>query len=132
MTSRLDTTERARIDKWLWATRFYKTRQLAIKALKSGKIHLNKQACKPASLLKVGDLVCVKRGVYEIEVEILGLTEKRGSATVAQTMYRETQASKNTREILQEQIANQPKIDFGHRKPDKRNVRQQRAVKRGE
>jgi len=125
-------TEKVRIDKWLWAARFYKTRQLAVKAVKSSQILLQKQAIKPATTIKVGDQLQIKRGVYQIEVMVEGLSEKRGSATIAQTLYTETQASKKAREILKEQLANQPKIDIDRRKPDKRGVRTHRAIKRGE
>ena len=124
--------ERVRIDKWLWAARFYKTRQLAIKAVKNSQISLNGQAIKPAASVKVHDKVIVKKGPYQIEVEVLGLLEKRVSATIAQTLYQETQESVDARAKLQEQIAGQPKIDIDHRKPDKRGVRSHRAFKRGE
>lgn len=124
--------ERVRIDKWLWAARFYKTRQLAVKALKSSQIQAQKQSLKPATNIKVGDLLSIKRGLYQIEIEILELSEKRGSATIAQTLYKETDASKKNREALKEQLASQPKIDIDRRKPDKRGVRSHRAVKRGE
>jgi len=124
--------ERVRIDKWLWATRFYKTRQLAIKAVKNSQISLNGQAIKPAANVKVSDRVVVKKGAYQIEIEVLGLLEKRVSATIAQTLYQETKDSIAARVKLQEQIASQPKIDIDHRKPDKRGVRSHRAFKRGE
>ena len=124
--------EKVRADKWLWAARFYKTRQLAVKAIKSSQILLQKQAIKPATTLKIGDQLQIKRGLYQVEVEVMKLSEKRGSATIAQTLYTETQASKKAREILKEQLANQPKIDIDRRKPDKRGVRTHRAIKRGE
>ncbi len=124
--------ERVRIDKWLWAARFYKTRQLAIKALKSSQILYNKKSLKPAANIKVGDVLMIKRGVYQIEVEVLALSDKRGSATIAQTLYQETSASIKARERLKEQLANQPRIDIDRRKPDKRGVRTHRAIKRGD
>jgi len=124
--------ERVRIDKWLWAARFYKTRQLAIKALKSSQVSLNKQSLKPATNIKAGDRLTIKKGVYQIEVEVLGLSEKRGSATIAQTLYRETAASASARATLKEQLANQPRINIDRRKPDKRGIRTHRAIKRGE
>lgn len=124
--------ERVRIDKWLWAARFYKTRQLAIKALKSSQISLPKQSLKPSTNVKVGDFLTIKRGLHQMEVEIIGLSEKRGSATMARELYTETQASIASNEQLKEQLASQPKIDIDRRKPDKRGVRSHRAVKRGE
>lgn len=123
---------KVRIDKWLWAARFFKTRQLAVKALKTSKVSLNGQNCKPASTVRVGDLVAVKRGFHETEVEILLLSENRGPATVAQTLYSETENSKSSREKVSQQIAAQPKISFDTRKPDKRGVRTNRALKRGD
>ncbi|RBP53471.1 RNA-binding S4 domain-containing protein [Arenicella xantha] len=123
--------ESVRIDKWLWAARFFKTRQLSAKAIKSSQILSGKQTVKPASLVKVGDIITLKRGLYLLEVEVLGLSEQRGSATVAQTLYRETQASQLAREKLKQQLDSQPKIDIDRRKPDKRGVRSHRAIKRG-
>lgn len=124
--------ERVRIDKWLWAARFYKTRQLAIKALKSSQISLPKQSLKPSTNVKVGDFLTIKRGLHQMEVEIIGLSEKRGSATMARELYTETKASIAFNEELKEQLASQPKIDIDRRKPDKRGIRSHRAVKRGE
>lgn len=126
------TLERVRIDKWLWAARFYKTRQLAIKALKNSQIGLRKQNLKPATNISVGDLLTIKRGIHEMEIEVLELSEQRGPAKIAQTLYRETSASIDANRTLKEQIAAQPKIDIDRRKPDKRGIRSHRAVKRGE
>ena len=126
------TPERVRIDKWLWAARFYKTRQLAIKALKNSQINLKNQSLKPATNIKIGDLLTIKRGIHEMEVEVLELSEQRGPAKVAQTLYQETDNSIKANQELKEQIAAQPKIDIDRRKPDRRGVRSHRAVKRGE
>lgn len=119
-----------RIDKWLWAARFYKTRQLAIKALKNSQIQLQGQPLKPATHVKIGDTITIKKGLYTVEIDILALSEKRGSATIAQTLYKETADSIKNREALREQLANQPRIDVVLRKPDKRDVRSHRAFKR--
>ena len=124
--------ERVRIDKWLWAARFYKTRQLAIKALKNSQIGLLKQTLKPATNIKVGDILTIKRGPHQIEIEILALSEKRGSASIAQQLYKETPISIANNKKLKDQLAAQPKIDIDRRKPDKRGVRSHRAIKRGE
>lgn len=121
-----------RIDKWLWAARFFKTRQLAIKAIKSSQILINGQAIKPASTIHIDDLVLIKRGLYALEINVLGLAEKRGSASIAQTLYKETDESIRARETLKQQLASQPKIDIDRRKPDKRGVRNHRALKRGD
>lgn len=124
--------ERVRIDKWLWAARFYKTRQLAIKALKNSQIEILGQNLKPATNIKTGDTLTIKRGMHQVEVQILGLSEKRGSASIAQSLYQETTASIAANKKLKEQLAAQPKVDIDRRKPDKRGVRSHRAVKRGE
>ena len=121
-----------RIDKWLWAARFYKTRQLAIKAVKNSQISLNGQNVKPAATVKIGDTVSIKKGLYQLETLVDRVNDKRGSATVAQTMYHETEQSIAGRESLKQQLASQPKIDIDHRKPDKRGVRSHRQLKRGE
>lgn len=124
--------DKVRIDKWLWAARFYKTRQLAVKALKTGKVSLNKQNCKPATMVKLNDTLLIKHGHHEMEVEILDLSENRGPAPVAQQLYQETSTSKQRRTEISQQIAAQPRIEFDLKKPDKRSVRSHRALKRGE
>lgn len=124
--------QKVRIDKWLWAARFFKTRQMAVKALKTGKVSLNNQNCKPASVVKVGDLLTVKRGYHEMQVEVLDLSENRGPAPIAQKLYLETEQSKHERDKVSKLVAAQPKIDFDFKKPDKRDVRSHRAVKRGQ
>ncbi|MFT5574107.1 MAG: ribosome-associated heat shock protein Hsp15 [Cryomorphaceae bacterium] len=121
---------RVRIDKWLWAARFFKTRQLAVKALKNTQVRLNSAAAKPAANLSAGDLLRIKKGLHEIEIEVLELSEKRGSASIAQALYLETSDSIANRKRLQEQLASQPKIEVDRRKPDKRALRDHRAFKR--
>lgn len=122
--------EKVRIDKWLWAARFYKTRQLAIKALKNSQVTLRGQAVKPSGNIKIADHLTIKRGVHELTIEIIELSEKRGSAKIAQSLYQETPSSISARESLQRQLASQPKIDIDSRKPSKRGVRDHRAFKR--
>ncbi len=82
-----------RIDKWLWAARFFKTRSLAAKACDLGRIEANGQPCKPAREVRVGDLLRVKNPSGEFHVHVLVLSEVRGPAPVAQTLYRETAES---------------------------------------
>jgi len=127
-----DQISAVRIDKWLWAARFFKTRQLAIKAIKNSQVRINGQHIKPASNIHTGDVVRLKRGYHELEVNVVGLAEKRGSATIAQSLYQETEASIAAAEMLKQQLASQPKIDIDRRKPDKRGVRNHRALKRGD
>ncbi len=127
-----DQISAVRIDKWLWAARFFKTRQLAIKAIKNSQVRINGQHIKPASNVHTDDVVRLKRGYHELEVNVVGLAEKRGSATIAQSLYQETEASIAAAEMLKQQLASQPKIDIDRRKPDKRGVRNHRALKRGD
>jgi ribosome-associated heat shock protein Hsp15 len=86
-----------RIDKWLWAARFFKTRTLASRACDLGRIQCNHQAAKPAREVHVGDMLNVKTEGGDFEVEVLLLSEVRGPARVAQTLYRETEASRELR-----------------------------------
>ena len=86
-----------RIDKWLWAARFFKTRSLASKACELGRIESNGVTAKPAREVKPGDSLLVKNPGGDFHIEVLALSEMRGPAAVAQTLYRETEASKELR-----------------------------------
>src|ERR1017187_3320314 len=82
-----------RIDKWLWAARFFKTRELASKACEMSRITSNGVRAKPAREVRVGDMLHLRNEAAEWEIEILALSQQRGPAAVAQTLYRETEAS---------------------------------------
>jgi ribosome-associated heat shock protein Hsp15 len=86
-----------RIDKWLWAARFFKTREQASKACEFNRILSNNLAAKPAREVRVGDMLHIKNEGGEFEVEVLALSQQRGSAAIAQTLYRETESSKELR-----------------------------------
>jgi ribosome-associated heat shock protein Hsp15 len=86
-----------RIDKWLWAARFFKTRSIAEKACELGRVESNAQHAKPAREVKAGDMLRVKTEGGVFVVEVLGLSEMRGPAPVAQALYRETEESKEAR-----------------------------------
>jgi ribosome-associated heat shock protein Hsp15 len=86
-----------RIDKWLWAARFFKTRSLASRACELGRIQSNHQPVKPAREIRAGDFLHIKNDSGEFEVEVLELSEVRGPASVAQTLYRETEESRALR-----------------------------------
>jgi ribosome-associated heat shock protein Hsp15 len=86
-----------RMDKWLWAARFFKTRSLAARACELGRIQLQKQEVKPAREVRVGDLLQIRTEGGDFEVEVLLLSEVRGPSAVAQTLYRETDASRELR-----------------------------------
>ena len=90
--------DKVRVDKWLWTARFFKTRTLATDACDGNKVRVNGAAVKPAKDVKAGDRVAFAAGPYEWEVEVLALSDKRGSATIAQALYRETDASRAGRE----------------------------------
>ncbi len=87
-----------RIDKWLWAARFFKTRALAAKACELGRIQSNGQPVKPAREIRVADMLRITNDGGDFEVEVLQLSEVRGPARVAQTLYRETDASRELRQ----------------------------------
>ena len=86
-----------RIDKWLWAARFFKTREQASKACELQRILSNGQPAKPAREIRVGDLLHIKNEGGEFDIEVLALSQQRGSAAIAQTLYRETEESKEAR-----------------------------------
>jgi ribosome-associated heat shock protein Hsp15 len=113
-----------RVDKWLWAARFFKTRSLATHACELGRIHSNGQSAKPAREVKVGDLLQVKNEGGEVQVEVLILSELRGPAAVAQTLYRETEASRELRIKLAEERKTMPHFEASREgKPSKRDRR---------
>jgi len=117
---------RVRIDKWLWAARFFKTRSLASRACELGRIEANGVAAKPAREVHAGDMLHVKTEGGAFEVEILQLSEMRGPASVAQTLYRETDASREQRLKLAEERKSMQQFDFQHDagRPTKRDRRQ--------
>lgn len=100
--------EKVRIDKWLWAARFFKTRSLATEAVDGGKVEVNGESVKPAKLVKVGDEVRIRLGPFEHVIEVRALGERRGSATVAQGLYEERAESAAARERLREQLRMAP------------------------
>jgi len=113
-----------RIDKWLWAARFFKTRSLASRACELGRIQSNGQPAKPAKEVRAGDLLQVKNDSGEFQLEVLALSEIRGPAAVAQTLYRETESSREMRMKLAEARKMTPYFDdFREGKPSKRDRR---------
>ena len=99
---------RVRIDKWLWAARFFKTRSLAAEAVAAGKVEVNAERVKPAKLVQVGDSVSVRLGPYLHVVHVRAVSERRGPATVAATLYEETAESSAARAKLAEQLRMAP------------------------
>lgn len=96
--------DRVRVDKWLWAARFYKTRSLAAEAIAGGKILVNGEPVKPAKTIQVGNVVRVRIGAFEHHVVVRGLSERRGPASAASMLYEETPDSLKAREKLAEQL----------------------------
>jgi ribosome-associated heat shock protein Hsp15 len=112
-----------RMDKWLWAARFFKTRSLAARACELGRIEANGHAAKPAREVKAGDLLQVKNDSGEFQVEVLLLSDMRGPASVAQTLYRESDASREARRKAAEERKVTPEA-FREGKPSKKDRRQ--------
>ena len=113
---------RVRLDKWLWAARFYKTRSLAIESINAGHIELNGDRAKPAKSVKAGDEVRVRKPPYEYTVIVNVISEKRGSATIARELFTETAESIVAREKLQAELRDMPAPIFKGR-PTKRDRR---------
>jgi len=114
-----------RIDKWLWAARFFKTRSLATRACDLGRIAFNGQPVKPSREVHAGDRLQIKNDSGDFQVDVLALSQIRGPAPVAQTLYRETDESRNLRMKLAEERKATPRVeDFRQGKPSKRDRRE--------
>ena len=117
--------DRVRIDKWLWAARFFKTRSLAERACELGRIDSGGVRAKPARDVRVGEMLRIKNDGGEFIVEVLGLSEMRGPAPVAQALYRETDASREMRMKLAEERKAMPHFEGTREgKPSKRDRRE--------
>lgn len=121
-----------RLDVWLWAARFFKTRSLAKQAVEGGKVELNGAGGKPSKLVRAGDRLAVNRAGERYEIEVLALSEQRGPAPVAQQLYREDEASRARREAEREQrrLAGAGMAAPATR-PDKKSRRQIKQLKEG-
>lgn len=93
MPAKLENENRTRLDTWLWAARFFKTRAIAARAISSGKVHLKGQKIKPARRVNIDECYEVRRGQERMEIIVLGLSERRGPAQQAQALYTETDGS---------------------------------------
>ena len=119
-----------RLDKWLWAARFFKTRTLAAEAIDGGRVDVNAERAKRARHVRVGDLVRVRQGPVEWQLVVRGVAERRGSADVARTLYEETEAGARRRATVAEQLRTMPTaFAYGAGKPGKRDRRALRRLK---
>jgi len=122
--------EKMRIDKWLWAARFYKTRSLASEDIDKGRIQVNGQTAKPSREVKPGDTVQVRQGAVQRTVVIAGLSAQRGPAPVAQLLYQETADSieQRAKQALQQRYAREPALSQEQvpTKRDRRDLEQAR------
>jgi ribosome-associated heat shock protein Hsp15 len=125
--------EKMRIDKWLWAARFYKTRSLASEDIDKGRVEVNGQTAKPAREVKPGDTVLVRQGAVQRIVVIVGLSAQRGPAPVAQGLYQETAGSIEQRAklALQQRYAREPALSQEQGRPTKRDRRELEQARHG-
>ena len=122
-----------RIDKWLWAARFYKTRSLATDDINKGRVLVNGQAAKPSRDVKPQDTVVIRQGDMTRTVLVLGLSPTRGAAPVAQALYQETPESLSLRAKVAEQrrLAREPALSIEHGRPTKRDRRDLQQASKG-
>ena len=114
-----------RLDKWLWAARFYKTRSLAAEAIDAGRVEVNGERAKRSRAIGAGDTLRIRKPPFEQVVEVLGESEQRGPAIVAQTLYAETEESRKAREALASQMRSLgPPVFRETGKPDKKQRRE--------
>lgn len=114
-----------RLDRWLWAARFFKTRRTATEAVEGGKVHLNGRRPKKSKAVKIGDELRIRRGLYESVVRVTGLADKRRSAKEAVLLYEESEESREAREKLRLQMRSAPAPEFKYKgRPTKKERRE--------
>ena len=125
--------DKIRIDKWLWAARFYKTRSLATDEIGKGRVEVNEQTAKASREVKMGDTLKIRQGDVTRTIQVLGLSDQRGPAPVAQQLYEETPESLASREktAVQRRLAREPALSIEQGRPTKRNRRELEKVKQG-
>lgn len=129
MTS--DELQKVRLDKWLWAARFFKTRAIAATAIETGKVEVNGERAKRAKQLQVGDSLRIRLGPYNHLVTVRALSETRGPASVAATLYDETEEGKKAREAMQVQVkAAQAFSSYESGRPTKKDRREIEKLRR--
>jgi ribosome-associated heat shock protein Hsp15 len=122
------TGESIRIDKWLWAARFFKTRSLAGQAVTGGRVDINGARGRPSRIIRLGDNLCIRRGPYEWTVIVKGLARLRGPAAEAQLLYEETEESIRKRELAAAQLKLERPPEF--HSPGRPSKKDRRAVLR--
>jgi ribosome-associated heat shock protein Hsp15 len=123
--------EKIRLDRWLWAARWFKTRALATQAVTGGKVHLNGRRVKPSADLRVGDDLRIVRAPYTFAVVVRDLSERRGRAKEAALLYEETEESREARELRRIQMRDMPGPSYeGKGRPTKRERRKLERVRR--
>jgi ribosome-associated heat shock protein Hsp15 len=126
-----DEISRVRLDKWLWAARFFKTRALAATAIETGKVEVNGERAKRAKQLQIGDQLNIRLGPYHHIVTVRAVSEQRGPATVAAGLYAETEEGKKAREAMQVQVkAAQSVPGYDRGRPTKKDRRDIERVRR--
>ena len=117
--------DKLRIDKWLWAARFYKTRSLAVEEIDKGRVRINDQEAKPSREVKPGDTVALRQGVLSRTLVVRGISSQRGSAPVAQQLYEETGESlaRKAEAAEQRHLTHDPAGSLEHGRPTKRDRR---------
>ncbi len=121
---------KVRLDKWLWAARFFKTRALAAEAIDGGKVDVNGDRAKRAKQVQAGDEIRLRQGPIEWQLRVKDVAERRGSAEIAQRLYEETADGQRKRAVAQEQLRQMPAaFAFGDSKPGKRDRRAIRRLK---
>jgi ribosome-associated heat shock protein Hsp15 len=119
-----DAEVRVRVDKWLWAARFFKSRSRATEAVEGGKVRLNSERPRPAKTLSIGDRIQVRVGLIEYEIEVRALSLRRGPASQARLLYAESEDSCRRRDELLQQLKSEPHIASQQRgRPTKRDRR---------
>ena len=128
-----ETGDKVRIDKWLWAARFYKTRTLAAEAIAGGKVQVNGERVKRARPMQIGDEVRIRQGPFEHQLVVRELSERRGPASDAARMYEEKPESRTAREALALQLRTLHSAFLPERgRPTKKDRREIEKLKRGE
>ena len=128
-----DDEKRVRLDKWLWAARFFKTRSLAADAVETGKVEVNDERAKRAKQLQVGDSLRIRLGPYHHVVTVRALSERRGPASVAATLYEESAEGRRAREAMQVQVkAAQSVPGYERGRPTKKDRREIEKMRRRE